>query len=132
MNNRPSAAVSLVHEQRTTKGVLEAQKEMSFAEVFKAITPRLVAVAEGLAQEVICELTGGVREALRGAGSHDRLEPVVIRIGDLKLDLVRRLLWRGDDEIHLSPKEFDLPLVHDEELRRCSSSCEAVALSLGP
>jgi DNA-binding response OmpR family regulator len=25
-----------------------------------------------------------------------------------KLDLARRLLWRGDDEIHLSPKEFDL------------------------
>src|SRR5438552_2149410 len=112
MNNRPIETVSLVHEQRTTEGLLDAQNEMSFAEVFKAATPRLVAlfrargckstVAEGLAQKVICELTGWVREALRGAGSHDRLEPVVIRIGDLTLDLGRRLLWCGDDEIHLS------------------------------
>jgi hypothetical protein len=118
MNNRPIAAVSLVHEQRTTRGLLEAQNEMSFAEVFKAVTPRLVAlfraqgckstVAEGLAEKVICELTGRVRDALPGGGSHDRLEPVVIRIGDLTLDLGHRLLWRGDDEIHLSPKEFDL------------------------
>jgi DNA-binding winged helix-turn-helix (wHTH) protein len=118
MNDRPIAAFSLVHEQRTTEGLLEAQNEMSFAEAFKAVKPPLVAlfrtqgfkstVAEGLAEKVICELTGRVREALPGAGSHDRLEPVVIRIGDLTLDIGRRLLWRGDDEIHLSPKEFDL------------------------
>jgi two-component system KDP operon response regulator KdpE len=49
-----------------------------------------------------------VGEALRGAGSHDGIEPAVIRIGDLKLDPARRLFWRGDDEIHLTPKEFDL------------------------
>ena len=34
-------------------------------------------------------------------------EPV-ISIGDLKIDLHRRLLWKGREEIHLSPKEFDL------------------------
>jgi hypothetical protein len=32
----------------------------------------------------------------------------VIEAGDLKLDLNLHMLWRGDDEIHLSPKEFDL------------------------
>jgi len=32
----------------------------------------------------------------------------VIQVRDLKLDLERHMLWRGDDEIHLSPKEFDL------------------------
>ena len=32
----------------------------------------------------------------------------VIQIGDRKLDLERQLFWRGDAEIHLSPKEFDL------------------------
>ena len=32
----------------------------------------------------------------------------MIQIGDLKLDLERHMLWRGDDEIHLTPKEFDL------------------------
>ena len=34
-------------------------------------------------------------------------EPV-ISIGNLKIDLHRRILWKGHDEIHLSPKEFDL------------------------
>jgi two-component system, OmpR family, KDP operon response regulator KdpE len=32
----------------------------------------------------------------------------VISIGNLKIDLHRRLLWKGREEIHLSPKEFDL------------------------
>jgi len=32
----------------------------------------------------------------------------VIQVGDLKLDLQRHVLWRRDDEIHLSPKNFDL------------------------
>jgi two-component system KDP operon response regulator KdpE len=30
------------------------------------------------------------------------------KIGDLELDLERHILRRCDDEIHLSPKEFDL------------------------
>jgi DNA-binding winged helix-turn-helix (wHTH) protein len=97
---------------------LETRNEASLADVFNVVTPRLVAffrargckstVAEALAQKVMCGLSGRVHEALRGAGSHDGLDPAVIRIGDLKLDLGRRLLWRGDDEIHLTPKEFDL------------------------
>jgi DNA-binding winged helix-turn-helix (wHTH) protein len=101
-----------------TEELLESRNEASLAEVFNIVTPQLVAffrargckstVAEGLAQTVICELIGRVREALQGAYSHDGLDPVVLRIGDLELDLARRLLWRGDDEIHLTPKEFDL------------------------
>jgi len=53
-------------------------------------------------------------------------EPVV-SIGNLKIDLHRRLLWKGREEIHLSPKEFDLiafliknqgaPLTHARLLR---------------
>jgi DNA-binding response OmpR family regulator len=35
-------------------------------------------------------------------------EPVVIQIANLKIDPERRLFWRGEEEIHLSPKEFDL------------------------
>jgi two-component system KDP operon response regulator KdpE len=45
----------------------------------------------------------------------------------LKIDFQRRLLWRGEDEIHLSPTEFDLlafmmkhqdsPLTHGKLLR---------------
>jgi two-component system KDP operon response regulator KdpE len=29
-------------------------------------------------------------------------------MGDLKMDLDRHILWKGDDQIRLSPKEFDL------------------------
>jgi DNA-binding winged helix-turn-helix (wHTH) protein len=118
MNNRSIAGVSLVNEQRITEERSENRNEASLAEVFHIVTPRLVTffrargctstVAEGLAQKVTYELTGRVQEALRGARIHDGLEPAVIRIGDLKLDLARRLLLRGDEEIHLTPKEFDL------------------------
>ena len=39
---------------------------------------------------------------------HVRLVIGVIQVGDLKLDLERHVLWHRGDEIHLSPKEFDL------------------------
>lgn len=32
----------------------------------------------------------------------------LMQVGDLTLDLERHIFWRGEDEIHLSPKEFDL------------------------
>ena len=35
-------------------------------------------------------------------------EPVLITVGELKIDLSRHMLWRGAEEIRLSPKEFDL------------------------
>jgi DNA-binding winged helix-turn-helix (wHTH) protein len=105
-------------EEGMTEDRLETRTEASLAEVFQIVTPRLVTffrargcestMAEGLAQKVMCELTGRVREALLGASSQHEIEPPVIRIGDLKLDLTHRLFWRGDDEIHLTPKEFDL------------------------
>jgi two-component system OmpR family response regulator len=34
--------------------------------------------------------------------------PVVLQVGDLRLDPATRLAWRGDVEIHLSTKEFAL------------------------
>jgi hypothetical protein len=105
-------------EKGMTEERLESRTDASLAEVFQIVTPRLVAFfrargckymeAEALAQKVTCELTGRVQEALRGPRSHDGLDPAVIRIGDLKLDLARRLLLRGDEEIPLTPKEFDL------------------------
>src|SRR5882724_11459359 len=118
MNNRSIAGVGLVYEYHTAEERLEPRSEASLAEVFYVAAPRLVAffrargctctIADALAQNVICELTQRTREALQGARSHDGLEPAIIRIGDLTLDLTRRLLLRGDEEIHLSPKEFDL------------------------
>ena len=38
----------------------------------------------------------------------DSDESGTVQVGDLKMDIERRLLWKGDEEIRLSPKEFDL------------------------
>jgi DNA-binding winged helix-turn-helix (wHTH) protein len=65
-------------------------------------------IAEELAQKVTGELTARVREVLRRPGLGASWISGVIQVGDLKLDLESHMLWRGDDEIHLSPKEFDL------------------------
>jgi DNA-binding winged helix-turn-helix (wHTH) protein len=65
-------------------------------------------IAEELAQKVTGELTARVREVLRRPGLGPLWISGVMQAGDLKLDLQRHLLWRHDDEIHLSPKEFDL------------------------
>lgn len=54
------------------------------------------------------ELVARLRAILRRTRVQDQLELAVVQVGNLKLDLERRLLWRGDQEIHLSPKEFDL------------------------
>jgi DNA-binding response OmpR family regulator len=88
------------------------------AGLFQSVTSQLLAffraqgcvlpVAEELAQKVTGELTARVREVLRRPGLGASWISGVIQVGDLKLDLERHMLWRGDDEIHLSPKEFDL------------------------
>jgi two-component system KDP operon response regulator KdpE len=38
----------------------------------------------------------------------DDEEPGLVQVGSLKMDIERRLLWKGEEEIRLSPKEFDL------------------------
>ena len=68
----------------------------------------VLTVAEELAERVADELRTRVREVLRRPGLDGSWISGVIQIGELKLDLERHSLWRGSDEIHLSPKEFDL------------------------
>jgi two-component system KDP operon response regulator KdpE len=73
------------------------------------------------------ELTARLRAVLRRTRLHDAPESVVIETGNLRIDLERRLLWRNGEEVHLSPKEFDLlafmmkncgvPLTHVKLLR---------------
>ncbi len=46
---------------------------------------------------------------LRSLARRGRPErPVVLEVGDLRLDPARRLVWRGEDQIDLSAKEFAL------------------------
>jgi hypothetical protein len=73
---------------------------------------RALPVAEELAQKVTGELTARVRKVLRRPGLGSSWISGVIQVGHLKLDLERHMLWRGDDEIHLSPKECDLLACH--------------------
>ncbi len=96
----------------------EHDEKASLADVCDSAAPKLVAffrakgrtpaVAESLTRELIYDLAARAREALRNSSSQHGLDPSIIRIGDLKLDVARRLFWRGDDEIHLSPREFEL------------------------
>jgi DNA-binding winged helix-turn-helix (wHTH) protein len=65
-------------------------------------------VAEDLAQQVTGEVKARVREVLRRPGRDPMWILGVIHVGNLTLDLERHIFWRGDDEVHLSPKEFDL------------------------
>src|ERR1700730_291010 len=73
------------------------------------------------------ELTARLRAVLRRVRSQETGEPPVLQAGILKMDVGQRRLWRGEDEIHLSPKEFELlafmmknvgaPLTHLKLLR---------------
>ena len=107
-----------VREERVIERFLEAQNGVSFADVFRIFTPQLLAffrargcapaVAEDLAQTLKCELMARLRAVLGRNNAKDAPEPVVIQIGNLKLDRERRLFWRGNEAVYLSPKEFDL------------------------
>jgi DNA-binding response OmpR family regulator len=54
----------------------------------------------------LSELLARVRAHLRRAGDAEPEEP--LRVGALVLDAAARRAWRGDEELELRPKEFDL------------------------
>jgi DNA-binding response OmpR family regulator len=57
----------------------------------------------------LSELLARVRAHLRrSAAAPDRDEAEPLRAGDLTVDLAARRAWRGEDELTLRPKEFDL------------------------
>ena len=54
------------------------------------------------------ELTARIRAVLRRTQSQKGPKSEVLRAGNLKIDFERRLLWKGEQQVHLSPIEFDL------------------------
>jgi two-component system KDP operon response regulator KdpE len=54
------------------------------------------------------ELLARIRVALRRVQSVDDLEKGVLKAGDLTIDYDRRRVLRGETEIRLTPKEFEL------------------------
>jgi len=73
------------------------------------------------------ELTARLRAVLRRTRRQEAPEPEVMQAGYLTIDFQKHLLWRGEDEVHLSPTEFELlafmmknagaPLTHVKLLR---------------
>jgi two-component system KDP operon response regulator KdpE len=54
------------------------------------------------------ELTARLRAILRRTHAQKTAAPTLLRAGALRMNLKRRLIWRGEDEMHLSPKAFEL------------------------
>jgi two-component system KDP operon response regulator KdpE len=54
------------------------------------------------------ELVARIGAVLRRTRRHSLGEPSFVEAGDLRVDFRRRKLWKRSEEIHLSPKEFDL------------------------
>ncbi|MEJ7734557.1 MAG: response regulator [Polyangiaceae bacterium] len=55
--------------------------------------------------ELLARMRVALRHAARPGG--DDAAPIV-SFGDIRLDLVRRQVFRGDDEVHLTPNEYKL------------------------
>jgi two-component system KDP operon response regulator KdpE len=55
----------------------------------------------------IAELMARLRAALRHRLQTENTPPV-FRSGDLSVDLVRRVVRVGDEDVHLSPREYDI------------------------
>jgi two-component system KDP operon response regulator KdpE len=53
--------------------------------------------------ELLARLRAALRHRLRQQGATP-----VVKAGDLKIDIARHKVLRGENEIHLTPKEFDL------------------------
>ncbi|SIR43520.1 two-component system, OmpR family, KDP operon response regulator KdpE [Rhizobium sp. RU35A] len=58
----------------------------------------------------IGELTARIRTALRHRGRSEAV-PSLIETDGLRIDALRRLVTRGGDTVHLTPKEYDLLLL---------------------
>ena len=85
-------------------------------------TPILMLTARDAVRDRIAGLDGGADDYLTKPFSYAELlarlralvrrgpqeRPAELAVGPLRLDPARRLVWRGDEEITLSPKEFSL------------------------
>jgi two-component system, OmpR family, KDP operon response regulator KdpE len=73
------------------------------------------------------ELVARLRAVLRRTHAPGTAAAETLRAGSIEIDCKRRLLWRGGEPVHLTPKEFDLlaflmqnpgiPLTHAKLLR---------------
>ena len=57
--------------------------------------------------ELLARIRVALRHAAGVAGGTGAAEPVLV-FGELRIDLVRRQVYLGDQEVHLTPTEYDL------------------------
>ena len=79
----------------------------------------------------IGELLARIRAALRHVASREAPLPVQ-RLGDVLLDLDRRLVHLGDQPVHLTPKEFDLFALLASNAGRVVTHRQALTQIWGP
>jgi len=98
---------------------LQVCRELRRSQVW---TPVLMLTARDAVVDRVAGLDAGADDYLPKPFSFDELlarlralvrrgaveRPVVVEVGDLRLDPVTRQVWRGDTQIALSPKEFAL------------------------
>lgn len=77
------------------------------------------------------ELMARIRAALRHRLQEDGAQ-VALQIGDISIDLVKRLIARGGEEIKLSPREYDLLRVLAQNIGRVITHQQLLREVWGP
>lgn len=80
----------------------------------------------------VLELLARMRVALRRAARASDTTAVVIRAGDVEIDLARRLVLRGGEEIHLTPTEYGVLRYLAEHAGRVVTHGQLLRSVMGP
>jgi two-component system, OmpR family, KDP operon response regulator KdpE len=76
------------------------------------------------------ELLARLRVALRHQGLSE-MTPKIVKRGDLSIDLDRRIVFRGDEELHLTRKEHDVLAVLARHIGRVVTHDRVLAAAWG-
>jgi two-component system KDP operon response regulator KdpE len=78
------------------------------------------------------ELVGRLLAVLRRPTAGPSAEGTILRGGEVKIDITRRVCWRGRNEVHLSPREFDLLAVLMKHKARALTHVRLLTAAWGP
>ena len=80
----------------------------------------------------LSELLARIRVAMRHAGSGRPGEGGVVQTGDLLIDLARRLVFKGGQEVHLTPTEYEIVRCLASNADRVLTHRQLLQSALGP
>ncbi|MDQ6672090.1 MAG: response regulator transcription factor [Chloroflexota bacterium] len=78
------------------------------------------------------ELLARMRVAFRRAARGAHAAPVVIHAGDIEIDMARRLVLRGGEEVHLTPTEYGVLRYLAEHAGRVVTHGQLLRSAMGP